>query len=69
MDDKEFRFHVAKIISASREFEAIQILLDFVNKTQKELYEDFASSQAALRAIKKINRGKNKDIDALCDDA
>lgn len=68
MDDREFKFYLAKIISAEREFEAIYFLLNFVKKTQKEVYEDLANSQAALKAIKKINRGKNKDIDSLCDD-
>lgn len=39
MDDKELRFHVAKIIGGEKEFEAIQLLVNFAKKNQKETSE------------------------------
>lgn len=68
MDDKELRFHVAKIVGAGKEFEAIQLLVNFVKKNQEETIEDLNIARATIKAIKKINKGKNKDIDSLCDD-
>ena len=68
MDDKELRFHIAKIIEAKKEFEAIQLLVNFAKKNQEETSKDLSITRAAIKAIKKINKGKNKDIDSLCDD-
>lgn len=68
MDDKELRFHVAKIVGAGKEFEAIQLLVIFAKKNQEEISKDLNIARATIKAIKKINRGKNKDIASLCDD-
>lgn len=68
MDDREFRFYIAKIVGAGKEFEAIQLLVNFAKKNQKETSEDLNITRATIKAIKKINKGKNKNIDSLCDD-
>lgn len=55
------------IKDAGREWEAITLLLDWI-KTDKETADSQnAEMSACLRAIKKINRGKNRAIDALCE--
>lgn len=68
MDDRELRFYIAKIVGAGKEFEAIQLLVNFAKKNQEETSEDLSIARATIKAIKKINKGRNKDIDSLCDD-
>lgn len=59
---------VTEIIDWGYEYEVFEKLSKHIVQKQKDLADKNRHIEASLKAIKKINRGKNKDIDALCDE-
>lgn len=68
MDDREFNRYLAKIALSHRENEAIQFLAKIMQNRIEHQEKQLDEKTAIIQAIKKINKGKNKDIDSLCDD-
>ena len=58
---------VAAIINQGREIDAINFLFNSLCADINKLYKENAEMSSCLRAIKKINKGKNEAIDALCE--
>ena len=58
---------VAAIINQGREIDAINFLFNSLCTDINKLYHENAEMSSCLRAIKKINNGKNEAIDALCE--
>ena len=56
------------IIRNGSEFDAIGVLLRHIENEYTESLTAYADMSARLRAIKKINAGKNDAIDALCEE-
>lgn len=54
------------IIKSGKQYEAIQMLLHSLNKEKVVAVEENEELYATISLIKKINKGKNKDIDNLC---
>lgn len=62
-----FKECVAAIIEMDGEAKAIQILSQTLVSKENRVREELMEHQAAIRAIRKVNAGSNKAIDALCD--
>lgn len=62
----DFYGAVLFIVSEEKEYEAIKILLENLNKRCKNDYDSLCECRASLRVIRAINRGKNKAIENLC---
>ena len=58
---------IKTIISQGREIDAINFLLNSLYKYINKLDSENSEMSSCLRAIKKINKGKNEAIDALCE--
>lgn len=58
---------ISIIIGLEEEIEAVQILLERIKRKTDKLEKDNAEMSSCLRAIKKINKNKSAEIDALCD--
>ena len=58
---------IKTIIELNEEIRAVKILMGFIEGDTKHLEKDNAEMSACLKAIKKINKGKNDAIDALCE--
>ena len=58
---------VAGIIAMDGEAKAIQILSQTLVSKEKKTLEELMNYRATVNAIRKINDGKSKAIDALCD--
>lgn len=58
---------VAGIIEMNGEAKAIQLLSQTLVSKEVKAHEELMEHQAAISAIRKINAGRNKAIDALCD--
>ena len=58
---------VAAIINQGREIDAINFLFNSLCADINKLYHENAEMSSCLRAIKKINKGKNEAIDTLCE--
>ena len=58
---------IQTIIELNEEIKAVKILMEHIEENTERLEEEHAEKSACLRAIKKINSGKNKAIEALCD--
>lgn len=58
---------IKTIISQGREIDAINFLFNSVCADINKLNKENAEMSSCLRAIKKINKGKNEAIDALCE--
>lgn len=58
---------IMTIVRYGKEFQAIEELLRFVEIKNEKIEKDNATMSSCLRAIGKINKGKNEAIDALCD--
>ena len=58
---------IKTIISQGREIDAINFLSNSLYKYINKLDQENAEMSSCLRAIKKINKGKNEAIDALCE--
>lgn len=56
------------ICAECRESDAIRYLTTALNKKYELEREKACNRRACLNAIRKINKGKNEAIDALCDD-
>lgn len=68
MDDKIFYKNLLSIMLAHREMEAIEYLLSVMRNRINEQQKQLDESKAIIQTIKKINKGKNKDIDTLCNE-
>ena len=58
---------IMTIINLNKQADAIIILASNLDNTMKKIDKENAEMSACLRAVKKINQGKNKAIDALCE--
>ena len=56
-----------EIISSGKQYEAIQLLLNSLNREKEIATSENDELKANLRIIKKINKGKSKEIDGLCE--
>lgn len=58
---------IAEIHHHGYEADVYSHLCDFMASRFKALYSENCGLKAQMRAIKKINNGKNEAIDALCE--
>lgn len=58
---------IMTIVRYGKEFQAIEELFGFVKRKNEKIEKENATMSSCLRAIKKINRQRDKSIDALCD--
>ena len=58
---------ILTIIDNEDEIESVQYLLRKIENDMHVLQKSVNSNRACLKAIKKINEGKNIDIDSLCE--
>lgn len=58
---------IEEILSESREFEAVRFLFNNLEQEIERLYHENSRYSACLKAIRKINNGKDEAIDALCE--
>lgn len=58
---------IMTIVRYGKEFQAIKELFGFVKRKNEKIEKENATMSSCLRAIKKINRQRDKSIDALCD--
>lgn len=58
---------IREIVSQRKVDEIYKILSDMILRQKKEYNEELKEYRASLIAIRKINKGKNKAIDALSD--
>lgn len=58
---------ICEIVSQRKVDEIYKILSDMILRQKKEYNEELKEYRASLIAIRKINKGKNKAIDALSD--
>lgn len=68
MEDYDFYRYVECICAAGDEFAAIQLLSNSAQRKFERTMNKVAEMSACLRAIEKINDGKNEAIEALCED-
>lgn len=61
-----FMAAVQTIVNEHREAEAIRILAKAMEDDMEQIRSEAAEAKAGLRIIRKINRGKNKCIDNIC---
>ena len=62
-----FEEAIKTIIDLNEEIRAVKILMDHIERNTDKIESEHAEMSACLRAIKKINKGKNEAIDALCE--
>ena len=62
-----FEEAIKTIIDLNEEIKAVKILMDRIERNTDKIESEHAEMSACLRAIKKINKNKNKAIDALCE--
>ena len=58
---------IREIVSQRKVDEIYKILSDMILRQKEEYNEELKEYRASLIAIRKINKGKNKAIDALSD--
>lgn len=58
---------ICEIVSQRKVDEIYKILSDMILRQKEEYNEELKEYRASLIAIRKINKGKNKAIDALSD--
>ena len=58
---------VKEIVSQGKVDEIYKILSDMILRQKAECNEEMKEYRASLIAIRKINKGKNEEIDALSD--
>lgn len=68
MENYDLLRYVEYICKEDDEFNAIRLLVESANRKAAENKEELTHKSACIRAIKKINSGKNEAIDALCED-
>lgn len=61
-----FMAAVQLIVNEHREAEAIRILAKAMSDNMEQIRSEAAEAKAGMRIIRKINRGKNKCIDSIC---
>ena len=66
-DEKTFLDAITVICRLGQEWEAIKMLTDLVRADKEISDKQNAEMSSCLKAIKKINNGKNEAIDALCE--
>lgn len=62
-----FEEAIKTVIDLNEELKAVKILMDWIERNTDKIESEHAEMSACLRAIKKINKNKNKAIDALCE--
>ena len=62
-----FEEAIKAIIDLNEEIKAVKILMDRIERNTDKIESENAEMFSCLRAIKKINKGKNEAIDALCE--
>lgn len=67
MTDKEFLEHLQDIIDSGLECRAIRLLSDSVEYKLCITHAKKKEAEAKVRAIKKLNKGKNPAIELLCE--
>lgn len=63
----DFNQAIETIIGLDKEIEAIKILTLQIERYVEKVEGENSTMSACLRTIKKLNKGKNKSIDALCE--
>lgn len=58
---------IKTIIDLNEEIKAVKILMDRIDRNTDKIEHEHAEMSACLKAIKKINNGKNEAISALCE--
>ena len=66
-DEITFIDAISVIRRSGQEWEAIKMLTDLLITDKEITDKQNAGMASCLRAIKKINNGKNEAIDALCE--
>lgn len=66
-DEITFLDAISVIRGLGQEWEAIKMLTDLVRTDKETSDKQNAEMASCLAAIKKINKGKNEAIDALCE--
>ena len=67
MDKQTYIDAIEMICEKDMEADAIKTLTNSLERKFNALMQSESEKTACLRAIMKINRGQNKDIDALCE--
>lgn len=67
MDKQTYIDAIKMICEKNMEADAIKVLVNSLERKLDALKRSESEKTACLRAIMKINRGQNKDIDALCE--
>lgn len=62
-----FEEAIKTIIELNEEIKAVKILMGYIERNTDKIESENAEMSSCLSAIKKINKGKNKAIDALCE--
>lgn len=62
-----FEEAIKTIVDLNEEIKAVKILMDRIDRNTDKIESEHAEMSSCLRAIKKINKGKNEAIDALCE--
>ncbi len=62
-----FEEAIKTIIDLNEEIKAIKVLMDSIERNTEKIESEHAQMSSCLTAIKKINKGKNEAIDALCE--
>lgn len=62
-----FEEAIKTIIELNEEIKAVKILMDRIEINTEKIEHEHAEMSSCLRTIKKINKGKNEAIDALCE--
>lgn len=65
MDKEEIIYQIHNL---GCEFDIMTYLIQWYKKELDETKHNHKESKARIKAIRKINKGKNEAIDALCDD-
>jgi len=66
-ENEQIQIALEMIIKGEKQFEIIEFLLQSIKTEMKAVSYDRAEYKSLLRAIQKINKGKNDAIEALCD--
>jgi prefoldin subunit 5 len=62
-----FEEAIKTIIELNEEIKAVKILMGCIERNTDKIESENAEMSSCLRAIKKINKGKNEAIDSLCE--
>lgn len=62
-----FEQAIKTIVDLNEEIKAVKLLMAYIESNTENLESENRQMSSCLKAIKKINRGKNKAISALCE--